>query len=257
MAQVAGHDIDYIALAGVLHAIGPKGGKPVPPLNLVGDFGGGGMFLAFGMVCGILEAQKSGKGQVIDVAMIEGSALLANMFFSFRATNSWVEERGTNILDGGADFYDTYETKDGKHMAVGAIEPQFYAKLLELTGMDPALSKGQLDKNNWAARKETMTAVFKTKTRDEWAELLEREEACTAPVLTLSEAMEHPHNKARGVFVNHEGVDQVAPTPRFSRTSPELKLPPPAPGEHTDEVLREWGIDGEEISQLRESGAVV
>lgn len=257
MAQVAGHDIDYIALSGVLHAIGPKDGKPVPPLNLVGDFGGGGMFLAFGLLCGILEAQKSGKGQIVDAAMIEGSAVLANMFFSFRATQSWNEERGTNILDGGADFYDTYETKDGKHMAIGAIEPQFYARLLELTGSDPELSKGQLDRNNWPARKDALTAIFKTKNRDEWAKLMEREEACAAPVLTLTEAMEHPHNKARGVFTTHEGVDQVAPAPRFSRTSPELRLPPPVPGEHTDEVLQEWGFSNEETAKLKGSGAVV
>ncbi len=257
MASVAGHDIDYIALSGVLHAIGPKDGKPVPPLNLIGDFGGGGMFLAFGLVCGILEAQKSGQGQVVDAAMIEGSALLANMFFSFRATQSWIEERGSNILDGGADFYDTYETKDGKHMAVGAIEPQFYARLLELTGSDQGLSEGQLDRNNWPERKETLAAIFKTKNRDEWASLMEGEEACTVPVLTLSESMEHPHIKARGVFTNHEGVDQVAPAPRFSRTSPELRLPPPAPGEHTEDVLSEWGFPDDEISQLRENGDIV
>jgi alpha-methylacyl-CoA racemase len=257
MAMVAGHDIDYIALSGVLHAIGPKGGKPTPPLNLVGDFGGGGMFLAFGLVCGILEAQSSGKGQVVDAAMTEGSALLANMFFSFRATQSWIEERGANILDGGADFYDTYETKDGKHMAVGAIEPQFYARLLELTGSDPALAKDQLDRTNWSERKDDLAAIFKTKNRDEWTSLMEREEACTVPVLTLSESMEHPHIKARGVFTNHEGVDQVAPTPRFSRTSPSLRLPPPAPGEHTEQVLAEWGFDDGEISLLRENGDVV
>ena len=257
MALVAGHDIDYIALSGVLHSIGPKDGKPVPPLNLIGDFGGGGMFLAFGLLCGILEARKSGKGQVIDASMIEGSALLANMFFSFRANQSWVEERGSNILDGGADFYDTYETKDGKHMAVGAIEPQFYARLLELTGLDPALSNGQLDRNNWAERKQTLAAVFKTKNRDEWTSLMEGEEACTVPVLALSESMEHPHVKARGVFTHPEGLDQVAPTPRFSRTSPELRLPPPAPGEHSEQVLAELGFDDREISRLRENGDIV
>ncbi len=256
MAKVAGHDIDYIALSGVLHAIGPKDGKPTPPLNLIGDFGGGGMFLAFGLICGILEAQKSGEGQVVDAAMIEGSALLANMFFSFRATQSWIEERGSNILDGGADFYDTYETKDGKYMAVGAIEPQFYTRMLELTGSDAGLSNGQLDRENWPERKENLIAIFKTKNRDEWTELMEREEACAVPVLTLSESMDHPHIKAREVFVNHAGVDQVAPAPRFSRTVPKLDLPPPIPGEHTEDVLSDFGLSPEAIAALMESGAV-
>ncbi|HIF09130.1 MAG TPA: CoA transferase [Sneathiellales bacterium] len=244
MAKVAGHDIDYIALSGVLHAIGPKDGKPTPPLNLIGDFGGGGMFLAFGLICGILEAQKSGEGQVVDAAMIEGSALLANMFFSFRATQSWIEERGSNILDGGADFYDTYETKDGKYMAVGAIEPQFYTRMLELTGSDAGLSNGQLDRENWPERKENLIAIFKTKNRDEWTELMERE------------SMDHPHIKAREVFVNHAGVDQVAPAPRFSRTVPKLDLPPPIPGEHTEDVLSDFGLSPEAIAALMESGAV-
>ena len=257
MALVAGHDIDYIALSGVLDMIGPKDGKPVPPLNLAGDFGGGGMFLAFGLMCGIHEAQKSGKGQVVDAAMTEGSALLANMVFGLRAADRWVEERSSNVVDGGADFYDTYETKDGKHMAVGAVEPQFYARLLELTGSDPNLLNGQRDRANWPGRKRELATIFKAKTRDEWAALMEREEACTVPVLTITEAMEHPHNKARGVFVNHGGVTQVAPTPRFSRTSPELSLPPPVPGENTEEVLSEWGLADGEIAALKESGTVV
>ncbi len=257
MASVAGHDIGYIALSGVLDLIGPKDGKPVPPLNLVGDFGGGGMFLAFGLVCGILEARKSGEGQVVDAAMTEGSALLANMVFGLRAAGRWVEERSSNVVDGGADFYDTYETKDGKYIAVGAVEPQFYTRLLELTGSDPDLLNGQRDRANWPGRKKELASIFKTKTRDEWAALMEREEACTVPVLTIAEAMEHPHLKAREVFVNHEGVDQVAPTPRFSRTSPELTLPPPVPGEHTVEVLSEWGFTEEDMAALKKNGAVV
>ncbi len=256
MASVAGHDINYIALAGVLNAIGEKGRKPVHPLNLVGDFGGGGMFLAFGLLCGILEARTSGKGQVVDAGMTEGAALLANMFFSFRAMNAWTEQRGDNVLDGGAHFYDTYATKDGGYLAVGAIEKVFYVKLLQLMGLNAAEFEPQHDKSRWPAWKARFAEVFKTKTRDEWTALMAHEDACVMPVLTTTEAIRHPHNQARKTFVTHAGNEQVAPTPRFSRTIPTLELPPAAPGEHTATVLQEFGFSAEEITQLSAAGAV-
>ena len=256
MSSVAGHDINYIALAGVLSMIGEKGGKPVPPLNLVGDFGGGGMFLAFGVLCGILEARNSGQGQVVDAAMTEGAALLANIFFSFRATKQLTEKRGENVLDGGAHFYDTYETKDSGYIAVGAIEKVFYVKLLQLMGQNPAEFEPQNDKSRWPAWKTRFAEIFKSKTRAEWAVILEHEDACAMPVLTTSEAIAHPHNRAREAFVTHEGVEQVAPTPRFSRTRPELKLPPPNPGEHTAHVLADFGFSAAEIAALQTQGSV-
>ncbi len=257
MSSVAGHDINYIALAGMLSMIGERGRKPVPPLNLVGDFGGGGMFLAFGMVCGILEAKSSGKGQVVDTAMVEGAAMLGNIFQGFRALGELSEQRGDNVLDGGAHFYDTYETKDGGYMAIGAIEPPFYRKLLELMGLDQAEFEPQMDKSRWPAWKERFAAVFKTKTRDEWTALMAHEDACAMPVLTMREASAHPHNQARGAFVDFAGVEQAAPAPRFSRTRPELKLPPPEPGEHSDGVLAEFGFAAADIAQLREQGALI
>ncbi|MBI2802842.1 MAG: CoA transferase [Gammaproteobacteria bacterium] len=256
MSSVAGHDINYIALAGVLGMIGEKGRKPVPPLNLVGDFGGGGMFLAFGVLCGILEAKNSGKGQVVDAAMTEGAALLANIFFSFRPTKQWTDQRGENVLDGGAHFYDTYETKDGGYIAVGAIEKVFYVKLLQLMGLNPAEFEPQDDKSRWPGWKTRFTEVFKSKTRAEWTALLAHEDACAMPVLTTNEAIAHPHNVARQAFVQHEGVEQVAPTPRFSRTQPELKLPPPIPGEHTANVLADFGFTEAEITTLKARGSV-
>ncbi len=256
MSAVAGHDINYIALAGVLSMIGEKGRKPVAPLNLVGDFGGGGMFLAFGVLCGILEAKNSGKGQVVDAAMTEGAALLANIFFSFRPTKQWTDQRGENVLDGGAHFYDTYETKDGGYIAVGAIEKVFYVKLLQLMGLNPAEFEPQDEKSRWPGWKARFTEVFKSKTRAEWTAILAHEDACAMPVLTTNEAIAHPHNVARQAFVQHEGVEQVAPTPRFSRTQPELKLPPPIPGEHTAKVLADFGFTEAEIATLKARGSV-
>ena len=256
MASVAGHDINYIALSGVLSMIGERDRKPVAPLNLVGDFGGGGMFLAFGVVCGILEARASGKGQVIDCAMVEGAAMLANIFNSFRALGQLEPQRGANVLDGGAHFYDTYETRDGGYVAVGAIEPQFYKRLLELMGLPQAEFEPQMDKTRWQAWKVRFTDVFKAKTRAEWGSILEHEEACAMPILTIDEAAAHPHNRARGTFVEFAGVEQAAPAPRFSRTPGELKQPPPEPGEHTDAVLTEFGFSAEEIATLRATLAV-
>ncbi len=257
LAQAAGHDINYIALSGALHAIGLKGERPVPPLNLVGDFGGGGMYLAFGMVCALLEARNSGKGQVIDVSMVEGSASLLSMFFGLQGTPFFAsEKRGTNLLDGGAHFYNTYETKEGKHISVGSIEPQFYALLLEKTGVDAAQFSQQMASADWSKRTEELAQIFKTKTQEEWCQIMEGSDVCFSPVLSVSEAPQHPHNQARGSFIELEGVVQPAPTPRFSRTTPEVKNPGRHPGEDTVSILKDWGFETDEIEQLQAKGAV-
>ncbi len=256
MAQAAGHDINYIGLSGALHAIGRPGEKPVPPLNLVGDFGGGGMLLAFGLVCGMLEAQKSGKGQVVDAAMVDGAASLMAMFFSMAASGAFTDQHGTNLLDGGAHFYDTYETKDGKWICVGSIEPQFYALLVEKSGVDRERFAAQMDAGRWSELKAELTDVFKTRTRDEWCEIMEGTDVCFAPVLSIFEAPEHPHNKARGTFVTVDGVVQPAPAPRFSRTAPEVSHSAPAPGDDSEAVLADCGFTGDEIAALREGGVI-
>lgn len=216
LAQAPGHDINYIALSGALHAFGRAGEKPTPPVNAVGDFGGGGMMLAFGMVAGLLKAQRTGQGDVIDCAMTEGSALLMSMIWGFRQTLGWRDARGVNLLDTGAHFYETYETADGGHVAVGAIEPQFYAALRRVAGVDadPAFD-AQFDASAWPALKDRLAALFLTRTRDEWAALTEGTDACVTPVLSMAEAPDHPHNRARGAFVTREGVVQPAPAPRF------------------------------------------
>ena len=256
-ALAAGHDINYIALSGALDPIGRRGGPPTPPLNLVGDFGGGAMFLALGVVAGILEAQKSGQGQVVDTAMVDGSAVLMSMFHSFVAMGMWSWERGTNVLDSGAHMYDTYECADGRYVAIGALEPQFYAELRRLTGLDADPDfDAQLDRTKWPMLKEKLAAVFKTKTRDEWCVLMEHTDACFAPVLTMAEAPQHPHNVHRGTFTEVSGVSQAAPAPRFSRTPGAIRRPPPHAGQHTDEALAEWGFDEAEIVKLREAGAI-
>jgi len=257
MAQAAGHDINYIALAGALAHFGREGQKATPPINLVGDFGGGGMFLAFGIVCGMLEARSSGQGQVVDAAMVDGAAVLMSMIWGFRVLGAFDEEhRGTNVLDTGAPFYDTYVCKDGKEISLGALEPQFYAELLRLTGLDGEDLPDQNDRSGWPKLRERFTEVFASKTRDEWCALMEASDACFAPVLTMTEAAEHPHIRARGTVVEYEGVQQPAPAPRFSRTKPELRRPPAKPGEHTDEVLRERGFTDDEIAKLRDAGAI-
>jgi alpha-methylacyl-CoA racemase len=257
MAQAAGHDINYIALAGVLAHIGREGEKPLPPLNLVGDFGGGGMLLALGICAALVERGRSGKGQVVDAAMVDGAATLIAMMHGFYANGGWNEARGTNLLDTGAHFYETYETQDGKYISVGSIEPQFYAELLELTGLDkePQLPQ-QMDRSQWRAMKQRLTALFKTKTRAEWCEIMEGSDVCFAPVLTIPEAYQHPHNKHRKTFVEVAGVMQPAPSPRFSRTPGEIKRPPPHPGQHTNEALREWGISAEDVQKLRNAKAI-
>lgn len=259
-APRAGHDITYISLAGALGAIGRTYDKPVPPLNLVGDYGGGAMFLAFGIVCALLEARRSGRGQVVDAAMVDGTAALTTMFHAMRAMGVWEDRRGVNLLDSGAHFYEMYECADGGYVSVGALEPRFYAELVRLSGFEADIPEGerahQLDRSSWPARKEAMVALFKTRTRDEWCALFEGTDACVAPVLSMAEAPHHPHNRARGTFVEYTGVVQPAPAPRFSRTPGAIRRPPPHPGQHTDEVLGELGLSGPEIAVLRERGAI-
>ncbi len=258
LRHAAGHDIAYIALAGALHPIGPAGGPPVPPLNLVGDFGGGGMLLAFGITCALLEAQRSGRGQVVDAAIVDGAALLTTMFHELAAQGMWSQRRGSNPLDGGAPFYGVYETADGEHVAVGALEPRFYAELLAKLGLDSddADLPGQMDRERWPELRERLAAVFRTRTRADWAELLEGSDACVAPVLSLSEAPDHSHNRARDTFVPVGDTLQPAPAPRFSRTQPPPPTPAPKPGEHTDQVLTDWGFPAATIAALRASGAI-
>ena len=256
LARAAGHDINYISLSGALHTIGRKGERPVPPLNLVGDFGGGGMMLAFGMVCALFEAQKSGGGQVVDAAMIDGSAALMAIIYGLRASGLWTDDRGSNLLDGAAHFYDTYETADGKYVSVGSIEPQFYALLLKHTGIDDPDYQNQLDQTNWPAFKERFTEIFKTKTRDEWCRIMEGTDICFAPVLSLDEAKDHAQNRTRNTFIEVEGVVQPAPAPRFSRTAPATPKPPPRVGEHTETVLADFGFDPDEIQVLKQAEVI-
>jgi alpha-methylacyl-CoA racemase len=255
-AQAAGHDINYIALAGALHPIGRRGEAPVPPLNLVGDFGGGGMLLAFGVVCALLETTRSQQGQVVDAAMVDGAAVLMTMFHAFRQIGMWTEERGTNLLDTGAHFYDVYQCRDGEYVSIGSIEPQFYAELRRLAGLEADEWNAQMDASQWPALKEKLAAVFATKTRDEWCEIMERTDVCFAPVLSLSEAPQHPHNVARQTFVDVGGTVQPAPAPRFSRTPGAIARPPAQPGQHTDEALADWGIPAADLAKLRETGAI-
>ena len=256
-AMAAGHDINYIALAGALAPIGRNGEAPVPPLNLVGDFGGGGMLLAFGVACGIVEAQRSGHGQVVDAAMVDGAASLMAMFHSMRALGIWNDERGTNLLDTGSHFYDVYECADGRYISIGSIEPQFYAELMRLTGLDGDEDfAAQLSRSSWPELKERISTLFKTRTRDEWCEIMDATDVCFAPVLTLAEAPEHPHNQHREVFTELSGVIQPNPSPRFSRTEATIQSPPAHPGQHTDDVLRSVGYDPDDVVKLRDTGAV-
>lgn len=242
LSHAAGHDLNYIAITGGLHAMGDGDGRPRPPLNLVGDFGGGALYLAFGLVSAILNVKNGGEGQVIDCAMSDGAASLATMFYGMRAMGIWTDEREANLLDGGAHFYDTYECADGKWVSIGSIEPQFYALLLEKTGItDPAFG-AQMDKSQWPALKAKLMAVFKTKTRDEWSAIMEGTDICYAPVLSMAEAPEYKHNKDRETFVTVEGVVQPAPAPRFSKTPGAIQSLPPGIGEHDAEVLRDWGV---------------
>jgi alpha-methylacyl-CoA racemase len=257
-AASAGHDINYISLAGALAHFSRAGEAPVPPLNMVGDFGGGGMFLAYGVVCALVEAQKSGKGQVVDTAMVDGSAVLMSMFWAMKNIGIFDENKpGTNLLDTGAHFYDVFECSDGKYVSIGSIEPQFYALLLEKTGLtdDPAFAK-QMDASQWPTLKAKLADVMRTKTSAQWCEIMEGTDVCFAPVLTMSEAAEHPHNVARQTFIEIAGVTQPAPAPRFSRTSASLPSAPAHAGQHSSAVLADWGFSADRISILLASGAV-
>jgi alpha-methylacyl-CoA racemase len=257
LARAAGHDINYISIAGALEAIGRQGAAPVPPLNLVGDFGGGGMLLAFGVACALVERSASGRGQVVDAAMIDGAALLMTMLRGMQDSGVWRDERGTNMLDTGAHFYNVYETSDGKYVSVGSIEPKFYAELLRLTGLegDEEFSQ-QMDQAAWPSLKVRLAALFRSRTRDQWCEIMEGADVCFAPVLNMREAPAHPHNQARGTFVEFQGQMQPAPGPRLSRTPGAIAGPSAFPGQHTDAVLSNWGFSPDEIVQLRETKAV-
>jgi alpha-methylacyl-CoA racemase len=254
LAPRAGHDINYIALTGVLHAIGRAGGAPVPPLNLVGDFGGGGMLLAFGIACGLVEAQRSGKGQVVDAAMVDGASLLAAMFSGMLAGKRWNETRGENVLDTGAPWYDTYETKDGKYVAIGSIEPKFYEDLIFRLGLKDENLPPQHDRKGWPALRKMFAGKFLEKSRDEWCKVFDGSDACFAPVLTFSEARAHPHNTARKTFTRSGKVDQPAPAPRFSRTPGKIRRAPPERGEGGKEALKDWGFSDAEIDALKSQG---
>lgn len=249
LAQGAGHDLNYIALTGVLDAIGPAGGAPIPPLNLIGDFGGGALYLAFGMVCALLEARQSQRGQVVDAAMTDGSASLMSMFFGMHGAGLHKLERGTNILDGGSAVYSVYPCSDGLYVSVAAIEAKFRVELFRLLGIEPGEDGPDL--------RARIAAAFKTKTRDEWCARMEGTDACFAPVLTMSEAPEHPHNKLRQTFIEIDDVVQPAPAPRFGRTKPSMPRPPEAPGASTREALLEWGFSAAEIDGLAEAKAIV
>lgn len=256
-APFAGHDINYIALAGALAHFGREGEKPTPPINMVGDFGGGGMMLAFGMVSALLNVARGGKGQVIDAAMTDGTAVLMGMIHGMKNAGVWKEELGVNTLDTGAHFYDTYETADGKYVSVGSIEPQFYAQLRELAGLTEDRDfDAQHDPSKWPALKAKLTDLFKTRTRAEWDSLMEHTDVCYAPVLTMSEAAEHPHNRAREAFVTIGDHVQPAPAPRYSETRPETPEPAPMPGDDSEGVLKDIGLNADEIARLREAGAV-
>jgi alpha-methylacyl-CoA racemase len=256
IAHTAGHDINYIALSGALYSIGPGGGPPVPPLNLIGDFGGGALYLAMGVLAGIISARATGTGQVIDCSMVEGSASLMMMMYGALAAGAWVEKRGSNRTDGGAHYYHVYETKDGEHVAIGSIEPQFYALLLKHTGLEGESPPEQTDRTTLPDMSTRLARIFKTKTREEWTEIMEQTDICFAPVLRMSEAMRHKHNVHRGSFVEVDGIEQPGPAPRFLGTPSRVQRPPARVGEHTDAILKEWGFSAEEIAALHGAGAV-
>lgn len=256
-ASAAGHDINYISLAGALEPIGRAGEKPAVPLNLVGDFGGGGMYLAFGIACALFESARSGVGQVVDAAMVDGAASLMNMFWGMKAIGFWNSERGTNMLDTGAPFYDVYECSDAKFVSIGSIEPQFYAELLTLSGLRAVEGfDQQMNTAQWPKMKEQVADIFKKKSRDEWCAIMEHTDVCFAPVLTMEEATEHPHMVERGTFTEIAGVTQAAPAPRFSRTEATIQGPPAHPGQHTESVLESFGFDAATIADLQGSGAI-
>ena len=256
LAGEVGHDLNYVALTGALHAMGRAGEKPAIPLNLVGDFGGGGLMLAYGMVCALLEARTSGKGQVVDAAMIDGAATLMASTYASQQVGFWSDERGTNVLDSGAHFYEVYETADGKYITIASVEPQFYAALLENLGEDAAGLENQWDMGNWPAFKDQLATVFRQRTRDEWDSFFEGADICYAPVLSLEEVRKHPHHQARETFLDDGDIWQPAPAPRFSRTRAEVQRPPAEIGAHSQEILAEFGFAQATIDSLLASGAV-
>lgn len=256
LANAAGHDINYIALTGALHAIGRSGEPPVVPLNYIGDFGGGAMLLAFGILCALMNARGNGEGQVVDAAMTDGAALLSAMMYGMKAAGSWSNQRGENLLDGGAHFYGTYACAEGKYVAIGSIEPQFYALLLQLSGIDDPAFKDQMDTRSWPMLKYRLADVFLTKTRAEWCTLMEGTDVCFAPVLDWDEAPQHLHNIARETFIHVDGVLQPAPAPRYSNSRPAMPTPPAAAGAHSEAILRDWGIAASTINALKQGGAI-
>ena len=256
LAHAAGHDLNYIALTGALDAIGPAGGAPVPPLNLVGDYGGGALYLAFGLMSALFERQTSGRGQVVDAAMVDGAASLMSMFHGLRAAGGWPGPRGGNLLDGGAPFYGVYETADGKHVSIGSLEPKFYAEMVRRLGLDEKFLRLQGDASQWPALREAIAAAVRTRTRDEWSALLEGADVCFAPVLNLAEVHLHPHAVARGTYVEVAGVVQPGPAPRFDRSVPDRPRPAPEIGAHTAEVLAECGFTAEDLSGLKAAGVI-
>lgn len=256
LAKAAGHDINYIALSGALHAIGRPGEPPVVPLNYIGDFGGGAMFLAFGVLCALLETKTSGRGQVVDAAMTDGAALLSAMMYGMKAAGDLSNQRGENLLDGGAHFYDTYACADGKYVAIGSIEPQFYALLIKLCGIDDPAFQAQRDPHAWPLLKYRLADVFKTKNRAEWCALMEGTDVCFAPVLDWDEAPQHPHNQARETFIDIAGVIQPAPAPRFSHSKAAAPTPPAQPGEHSAAILADWGVSEASIADLAARGVI-
>ncbi len=256
LALAAGHDINYISLSGVLATIGRPGSPPVPPLNLIGDYGGGGMLLALGLVAALFETKSSEKGQIIDAAMVDGSALLMTMIYTMRGMGLWKDSLGSNFLDGGAHFYDTYECKDGKYISIASIEPKFYQLLREITPLEDSIFDDQLSRESWPEQKKALKEIFLKKTQQEWCDLMEGTDICFAPVLNMAEAPEHPHNKARDTFIELEGIVQPAPAPRFSRTVPEVYPAPAYVGEHTEEVLKSIGMQDSDIEDLKASGEV-
>ena len=256
-SDMAGHDLNYLSITGALNAIGRKDERPPVPLNLIADYGGGGMLLAVGMLSALIHSQKTGKGQVVDAAMIDGTSMLMSLFYSFYGSGVWTNERESNLLDGAAHFYDTYECKDGKYVSIGSIEPQFYALLCEKAELSIDDFGDQMKRDTWQNKKQLIKDVFLTKTREEWCDLMEGSDVCFAPVLDMSEAPMHPHNIARQTFIEIEGVTQPAPAPRFDRTQNEITLPPAIAGEHSKEILESLGIDSDEYDRLISSGSVV
>ncbi len=257
LADGAGHDLNYIALTGALHAIGARGGKPVPPLNLVGDYGGGALYLAFGVMAALFERQRSGRGQVVDAAMVDGAGSLVSLFYGLHASGAWDQPRGDNLLDGGAPFYDTYETADGRWVSLAPIEPKFFAEFTRLTGLDERFVKRQYDRREWPAMRAAITTLMKGRTRDEWCTTLEGSDACFAPVLDFVEAPLHRHAVARQGFISIDGVPQPAPAPRFDRSQPEPPRAAPRVGQHTRDVLAEAGLDAAAIDALLDAGAAL